>query len=60
MMTEHPRLRVAERSGRRPKTVERRRTCMHPDCETVLSRYNLKDTCRIHTEIRFPSVRGKT
>lgn len=60
MMAEQHRLRVAERSGRRPKTVEKQRTCVDPACETTLSRYNLKDTCRIHTEIRFPSVRGKT
>jgi hypothetical protein len=60
MMTDQQRFRVAERSGRRPKTVEKRRVCAASDCETILSRYNLRETCRVHTELRFPSVRGKT
>lgn len=45
-------------SGRRPKVVDERRECAHEECHTVLSRYNLRDTCRAHTQIRFPRVRG--
>lgn len=46
-------------SGRRPKIIESRRVCQAGDCETVLSKYNLSDTCRVHTGIRFPRVRGR-
>lgn len=45
-------------SGRRPKTVDKKRRCASDSCETVLSRYNLGDYCRPHTPIRFPRVRG--
>lgn len=48
------------RAGRRPKVNERFRRCQAEGCATVLSRYNLGDTCRIHTAIRFPRVRGQS
>lgn len=47
-------------AGRRPKRIEARRRCDHPECDTVLSQYNLGDVCRIHTAISFPRVRGRT
>lgn len=45
-------------SGRRPKTIDMKRRCADESCETVLSRYNLGEHCRLHTPIRFPRVRG--
>ncbi len=45
-------------SGRRPKTADTRRRCNSDGCDTVLSQYNLNDTCRVHSPIRFPRVRG--
>ncbi len=44
--------------GRRPKTRTDRRICDAPNCTTILSRYNLSTTCRVHTPITFPRVRG--
>lgn len=44
--------------GRRPKTRPDRRVCAESGCTTVLSRYNLSSTCRVHTPITFPRVRG--
>lgn len=46
------------RSGRRPKTNDRFRRCRMEGCDTVLSRYNMGDMCRVHAPIRFPRVRG--
>ncbi len=43
---------------RRPKTVDGYRTCTAKECSAVLSRYNRKDTCSIHTPVKFPRVRG--
>lgn len=45
--------------GRRPKRVETRRRCSMEYCDTVLSRYNLAETCRAHTPINFPRIRGE-
>src|SRR5690606_1988840 len=45
-------------TGRAPKTTDHRRVCAHPTCTTVLSRYNLSESCRIHEPPRFPLVRG--
>ena len=45
-------------AGRQPRTNDRFRRCQVDECGTVLSRYNLAETCRIHTPIRFPRVRG--
>ena len=48
-------------TGRRraPKAVEEQRVCAASDCETVLSRYNRKVTCHVHSPIKFPRVRGR-
>ena len=46
-------------SGRRPKTKPSGRVCREPECATVLSKYNLRDTCHTHTPVRFPRVRGQ-
>lgn len=46
-------------SGRRPKTDDRQRRCALKDCDTVLSRYNLGDLCRVHAPLRFPRTRGR-
>lgn len=45
-------------SGRRPKTKAAGRVCQETDCSTVLSRYNLKETCHRHSPLKFPRVRG--
>lgn len=45
-------------AGRRPRAMSPGRVCQHSDCATVLSRYNLDDSCTIHKPIRFPRVRG--
>jgi hypothetical protein len=50
------------RPGRTPKpsrTLEERRTCAAPGCETRLSIYNMRTTCWQHTEIVFPNYRGR-
>lgn len=46
-------------AGRRPKTDERRRLCAVEHCDTVLSRYNLGESCRLHAPVRFPRTRGR-
>ena len=48
-------------TGRRraPKTIEGRRICATTACETVLSRYNRKATCHVHSPVKFPRVRGR-
>ena len=47
------------RSGRRPKTKALGRVCAASGCSTVLSRYNVRQTCHPHSPTRFPRVRGK-
>ena len=44
---------------RAPKAIEGKRLCMEPGCETVLSRYNKRATCSIHTPTHFPRNRGR-
>lgn len=44
---------------RAPKTIDGKRTCADPECETVLSRYNKRATCSIHTPTHFPRNRGR-
>lgn len=44
---------------RPPKTIDDKRTCADSDCETVLSRYNKRATCSIHTPTHFPRNRGR-
>ena len=44
---------------RAPKAIEGKRLCAEPDCETVLSRYNKRTTCSIHTPTHFPRNRGR-
>lgn len=44
---------------RAPKTIDDERTCADADCETVLSRYNKRATCSIHTPTHFPRNRGR-
>ena len=44
---------------RAPKVVDDRRVCAAKGCETVLSRYNRKLTCHVHSPIKFPRVRGR-
>jgi hypothetical protein len=46
-------------SGRRPKTKSAGRVCLEERCSTVLSRYNVRETCFQHTPVRFPRVRGQ-
>jgi hypothetical protein len=46
-------------SGRRPKTKSAGRVCLEDRCTTVLSKYNVSDTCFHHTPVRFPRVRGQ-
>jgi hypothetical protein len=35
------------------------RVCEIPDCDTKLSRYNVRSRCWQHTEIAFPNYRGR-
>lgn len=44
---------------RRPRQYADGRVCAHPGCVTRLSTYNPRSTCRAHTPVRFPRVRGK-
>ena len=45
--------------SRPPKAVDGRRLCTEEECETVLSRYNKRLTCSIHTPTHFPRNRGR-
>ena len=47
------------RSGRRPKTKTEHRVCEDSECSTVLSRYNLRPTCHVHSPVKFPRIRGR-
>lgn len=52
----------ARKSGgyvRRPSTYEAGRVCSEKACDTRLSTYNPRSTCRPHTPVRFPRVRGQ-
>ncbi len=46
--------------GRAPKRMEAGRVCAFPGCDTKLSSYNRRDTCYVHSPIRFPRVRERT
>ncbi len=35
------------------------RVCGHPDCETRLSRYNRREKCWAHAEMKVPRLRGR-
>ena len=44
--------------GRRPISNKQGRACAKKGCQTILSRYNLRDYCFAHAPKRFPRVRG--
>jgi hypothetical protein len=44
---------------RKPGTYAAGRVCSQGDCDTRLSTYNARPTCRLHTPVRFPRVRGQ-
>ena len=44
---------------RKPRTYAEDRVCVHKGCDTRLSTYNPRPTCRQHTPVRFPRVRGR-
>jgi len=44
---------------RKPRTYAADRVCLYKGCETRLSTYNPRSTCRLHTPVRFPRVRGR-
>jgi hypothetical protein len=51
--------RVGTTLGRRPILHEARRVCTTDGCDTVLSRYNPRQRCRVHAVPRYPRLRGK-
>jgi hypothetical protein len=44
---------------RKPGTYAAGRVCSQEGCDTRLSTYNSRPTCRQHTPVRFPRVRGR-
>ena len=46
--------------GRAPKRMAAERVCIESDCATKLSTYNRRDTCFLHSPVRFPRTRGRT
>jgi hypothetical protein len=32
---------------------------MHPDCDTRLSKYNRRDKCWAHADMKVPRLRGR-
>lgn len=44
---------------RKPRTYATDRVCSQQGCDTRLSTYNPRPTCRPHTPVRFPRVRGR-
>lgn len=44
---------------RPPKAIEGTRLCAEDGCDTVLSRYNKRTTCSVHTPTHFPRNRGR-
>ncbi|CAN5513559.1 MAG: hypothetical protein ACR2JP_00295 [Acidimicrobiia bacterium] len=44
---------------RPPKAVAENRTCIIPECDTRLSRYNRREYCYTHAPTRFPRLRGR-
>lgn len=60
-MTRNPSIR-----GSRPQALPRAsqqhpegRICSFPDCDTRLSKYNRRDKCWAHAEMRVPRLRGR-
>ncbi|MGH2717693.1 MAG: hypothetical protein ACRDJU_03810 [Actinomycetota bacterium] len=45
---------------RRNTRFEEGRVCSHPDCITLLSVYNRRDTCFAHAGFKVPRLRGRT
>jgi hypothetical protein len=51
--------------GHRPNTARKNRTyakdrvCASEGCTTKLSRYNARDKCWAHAELRVPRLRGR-
>jgi len=35
------------------------RKCLEPSCKTVLSKYNKRDRCWAHAEMKVPRLRGR-
>ena len=35
------------------------RVCSHPECGTQISRYNKRDRCWAHAEMKIPRLRGR-
>ncbi len=58
-MSETVSARRTGRSARKPRTYAEGRVCSHDGCNTRLSTYNPRPTCRSHTPLRFPRVRGR-
>ena len=44
---------------RRPRQYTHGRVCSHPECATVVSRYNRSDMCFQHRPAVYPRIRGK-
>jgi hypothetical protein len=57
-MSEIMRARKAGGYVRKPGTYPADRVCSQDDCDTRLSTYNSRPTCRLHTPVHFPRVRG--
>lgn len=51
--------RRAHLSGRAPRRFTAGRVCTHPECTTLLSTYNSKETCFRHSPLAFPRTRGR-
>jgi hypothetical protein len=50
--------RMGQPLGRRPRTHTAGRVCLSEGCDTLLSRYNPSERCRVHTSLRYPRLRG--
>lgn len=50
--------RLSNGRRRRLKTFGDGRVCAHDQCDTLLSRYNPNDLCRLHAPLRYPRNRG--
>lgn len=52
--------RSRQQVGRKPKQFEEGRRCIHPDCTTILSRYNRSALCSAHQPTRYPRQHGRS
>jgi hypothetical protein len=52
--------RIGRALGRRPRVQRLQRICAAEGCDTILSRYNPRESCRPHTPTQFPRLRGRT